>query len=79
MALILTGNSSSLTIDSTNGITFPSATTQNTAYQTRFKNRFINGTMVIAQRATSATVTAGNGSLLASGSGNATITVLAEL
>jgi hypothetical protein len=46
-------------VDGTNGITFPSNTTQNTAYQTRFKNRFINGDMSIAQRATSATVTAG--------------------
>lgn len=46
-------------VDGTNGITYPSNTTQNTAYQTRFKNRFINGDMSIAQRATSATVTAG--------------------
>jgi hypothetical protein len=46
-------------IDGTNGITYPSTTVQNTAYQTRFKNRFINGNMVISQRATSATVTAG--------------------
>jgi hypothetical protein len=42
------------------GITYPSNTTQNTAYQTRFKNRFINGNMVIAQRGSSANVTAGN-------------------
>ena len=46
-------------INGTSGITYPSNTTQNTAYQTRFKNRFINGNMVIAQRANSATVTAG--------------------
>jgi hypothetical protein len=46
-------------IDGTSGITYPSTTVQNTAYQTRFKNRFINGNMVIAQRANSATVTAG--------------------
>lgn len=46
-------------VDGTNGITYPSNTTQNTAYQTRFKNRFINGDMSIAQRANSATVTAG--------------------
>jgi len=46
-------------IDGTNGITYPSTTVQNTAYQTRFKNRFINGDMSIAQRANSATVTAG--------------------
>ena len=37
-------------IDGTNGITYPSATVQNTAYQTRFKNRIINGSMVIDQR-----------------------------
>jgi len=48
-----------ITIDGTNGITYPSNTVQNTAYLTRFKNRFINGDMSIAQRATSATVTAG--------------------
>jgi hypothetical protein len=53
MSLILTGNSASLTIDSGSGITFPSATTQNTAYQTRFKNRIINGNMLISQRGTS--------------------------
>jgi hypothetical protein len=46
-------------IDGTSGITYPSNTTQNTAYQTRFKNRFINGGMTIAQRANSATVTSG--------------------
>jgi hypothetical protein len=46
-------------INGTSGITYPSNTTQNTAYQTRFKNRFINGDMSIAQRANSATVTAG--------------------
>lgn len=46
-------------IDGTSGITYPSATTQNTAYQTRFKNRLINGDMRIAQRANSATVTSG--------------------
>lgn len=46
-------------VDGTSGITYPSNTTQNTAYQTRFKNRFINGNMSIAQRANSATVTAG--------------------
>jgi hypothetical protein len=46
-------------IDGTNGVTYPSTTVQNTAYQTRFKNRFINGDMSIAQRANSATVTAG--------------------
>lgn len=48
-------------IDGTSGITYPSNTTQNTAYQTRFKNRFINGGMTIAQRANSATVTSGTG------------------
>jgi hypothetical protein len=47
-------------IDGTNGVTYPSATVQNTAYQTRFKNRLINGDMRIAQRATSATVAFGN-------------------
>lgn len=34
MSLILTGNASSLTVDSTNGITFPNATTQAVAAQT---------------------------------------------
>lgn len=34
MALILTGNSSSLTVDSTSGITFPNATIQAVAAQT---------------------------------------------
>jgi hypothetical protein len=48
-------------IDGTSGVTYPSNTTQNTAYQTRFKNRFINGGMTIAQRANSATVTSGTG------------------
>jgi len=31
MSLILTGNSSTLTVDSTNGITYPNSTTQNSA------------------------------------------------
>jgi hypothetical protein len=44
-------------IDGTNGITYPSSTTQNTAYQTRFKNRIINGNMVIDQRNAGASVT----------------------
>lgn len=39
-------------------ITFPDASTQSSA-PTGFKNRIINGNMAIAQRATSATVTAG--------------------
>lgn len=34
MSLILTGNSSTLTVDSTNGITFPNATLQTVAAQT---------------------------------------------
>lgn len=34
MSLILTGNSSTLTVDSTSGITFPNATTQAVAAQT---------------------------------------------
>ncbi len=44
-------------IDGTSGITYPSNTTQNTAYQTRFKNRIINGDMRIDQRNSGASVT----------------------
>jgi hypothetical protein len=44
-------------VDGTNGITYPSVTTQNTAYQTRFKNRFINGNMAIDQRNSAASQT----------------------
>jgi hypothetical protein len=48
--------------DGTNGITYPSNTIQSTAYQTRFKNRIINGNMTIDQRNAGASVTptAGN-------------------
>lgn len=47
----------SLILDGTNGITYPSVTTQNTAYQTRFKNRLINGNMAIDQRNSGASQT----------------------
>ena len=46
-----------VTIDGTNGITYPSNTTQNTAYLNSFKNRIINGAMVIDQRNSGASVT----------------------
>lgn len=48
-------------IDGTNGVTYPSTTVQNTAYQTRFKNRIINGNMAIDQRNAGASVTLGSG------------------
>jgi hypothetical protein len=51
-------------IDGTNGITFPSTTVQNTAYQTRFKNRFINGNMAIDQRNGGASVTPSTGAFV---------------
>jgi hypothetical protein len=55
MTTIINGSSPS--------VTFSDGTVQTTAYPTNytlgFKNRFINGGMTIAQRATSATVTAG--------------------
>jgi hypothetical protein len=47
-------------IDGTNGITYPSTTVQNTAYQTRFKNRLINGDMTIDQRNGGASLTITN-------------------
>ena len=51
----------SVTINGTNGLTFNDASTQNTAATGfGFKNRIINGAMQIAQRATSATITAGS-------------------
>ena len=47
-------------IGGTTGITYPDASVQNTAATGfGFKNRLINGNMALAQRATSATVTAG--------------------
>jgi len=46
-------------IDGTNGITFPDSSKQYNSYY-GFKNRIINGQMQIAQRATSATITAGS-------------------
>jgi hypothetical protein len=45
-------------IDGTAGITYPSGTVQNTAYQNRFKNRIINGDMRIDQRNAGASVSA---------------------
>ena len=49
------------TIGGTTGITFPDASVQATAATGfGFKNRIINGQMQIAQRATSATITAGS-------------------
>jgi hypothetical protein len=50
-----------LILDANAGITFPSNTTQNTAYQTRFKNRIINGDMRIDQRNAGASVTPSSG------------------
>jgi hypothetical protein len=46
-------------VDGTNGITFPDNSLQYNSYY-GFKNRIINGQMQIAQRATSATITAGS-------------------
>jgi hypothetical protein len=48
-----------ISIDGTNGITFPDSSIQNTVGYTGFRNRIINGGMKVAQRSTSATVTAG--------------------
>jgi len=49
-------------ISGTGGVTFPDASVQNTAASGfGFKNRLINGSFEIAQRASSATVTAGTG------------------
>jgi len=51
-----------INFNGTNGITFPDASVQNTAATGfGFKNRLINGSFEIAQRASSATVTAGTG------------------
>lgn len=51
-------------IDGTAGITYPSGTVQNTAYQNRFKNRIINGDMRIDQRNAGASVTPTNAQYL---------------
>lgn len=51
-----------MTISGTSGVTFPDTSLQSLAanpLEYGFKNRIINGTMQLAQRATSATVTAG--------------------
>jgi hypothetical protein len=48
-----------MTIDGTSGITFPDSSKQYNSYY-GFKSRIINGAMQIAQRATSATITAGS-------------------
>ena len=51
----------SVTINGTSGVTFNDASNQTTAATGfGFKNRLINGAMQIAQRATSATITAGS-------------------
>jgi hypothetical protein len=51
----------SVTINGTSGVTFNDASSQNTAATGfGFKNRLINGAMQIAQRGTSATITAGS-------------------
>jgi hypothetical protein len=50
-----------VTLNGTSGLVFNDASTQNTAATGfGFKNRIINGAMQIAQRATSATITAGS-------------------
>lgn len=48
----------SVSIDGTNGLTFSDATTQNTGGYTGFRNRIINGAMMIDQRNAGASVTA---------------------
>jgi hypothetical protein len=59
----------SVTINGTSGLVFNDASTQATAATGfGFKNRLLNGAMQIAQRATSATITAG--STIAAGSIN---------
>ena len=51
----------SVTINGTSGVTFNDASSQNTAATGfGFKNRLINGAMQIAQKGTSATITAGS-------------------
>lgn len=50
----------SVSIDGTNGLTFSDATTQNTGGYTGFRNRIINGAMMIAQRGTAAVTTDGS-------------------
>lgn len=50
----------SVSINGSNGLTFSDGTTQNTAGFVPFRNRIINGAMRVAQRATSATITAGS-------------------
>jgi len=49
----------SVSIDGTNGLTFSDATTQNTGGYTGFRNRIINGAMMIDQRNNGASVTPG--------------------
>jgi len=61
MALILTGSSGSTTLDSSAGLTFSDSSNQQYAAGPYvLKNRLINGAFQIAQRATSATITAGS-------------------
>jgi hypothetical protein len=65
MPLILTGTSSSTTLDSSAGLTFSDSSNQSAAASPfGLKNRIINGDMVIDQRNAGASVTPTNGQYL---------------